>query len=115
MQNLFPQEKITLNLPDTNIQFYPNFFSKEKADELFDLLYKNTPWQQDTITVYGKNHLEPRLTALYGIDHARTLAIITPSHYRFHFETKKQKLAQFAECVFDVREGTIEEKAKLGL
>ena len=34
------------------------------------------------------------LTALFGIDHARTLAIITPSHYKFNFETKKEKLAQ---------------------
>ena len=29
------------------------------------------------------------LTALFGIDHARTLAIIGPSHYTYNFEKKK--------------------------
>ncbi|WP_338377927.1 alpha-ketoglutarate-dependent dioxygenase AlkB [uncultured Flavobacterium sp.] len=66
MLNLFPQEKIILELPDAIFEYYPNFFSKEKADELYNLLYENTPWKQDIITVYGKNHLQPRLTALYG-------------------------------------------------
>lgn len=51
------------------------------------------------------------LTALYGIDHARTLAILAPSHYRFNFETKKAKLAQYAERVWNVTKGTEEEKA----
>ena len=66
MLNLFPEEKIILDLPDAIFEYYPNFFSKEKADELYKLLYKEILWQQDTITVYGKNHLQPRLTALYG-------------------------------------------------
>ena len=55
------------------------------------------------------------LTALFGIDHARTLAIIAPSHYRYNIETKKDKLAQYAERVWGVTEGTTEEKAKAGI
>ena len=66
MLDLFPEEKIILDLPDAIFEYYPNFFSQAKADELYKLLLENTPWQQDTITVYGKNHLQPRLTALYG-------------------------------------------------
>lgn len=66
MLNLFPEEKILLDLPDAIFEYYPNFLNKEKADELFKLLYQEIPWKQDTITVYGKNHLQPRLTALYG-------------------------------------------------
>jgi NADP-dependent alcohol dehydrogenase len=30
------------------------------------------------------------LTAMYGIDHARTLAVIAPSLYKVMFETKKK-------------------------
>lgn len=55
------------------------------------------------------------LTALFGIDHARTLAIIAPSHYTYNFESKKEKLAQYAERVWNVTEGTTEEKAKAGI
>ncbi len=51
------------------------------------------------------------LTALFGIDHARTLAIIAPSHYKFNFEAKKEKLAQYAERVWNIKDGSIDEKA----
>lgn len=55
------------------------------------------------------------LTALFGIDHARTLAVILPNHYTYNFENKKEKLAQYAERVWNVTEGTLEEKAKAGI
>ncbi|WP_147678707.1 iron-containing alcohol dehydrogenase [Algibacter pacificus] len=51
------------------------------------------------------------LTALFGIDHARTLAIIVPSHYKYNFEAKKEKLAQYAERVWQITEGSIDDKA----
>lgn len=43
------------------------------------------------------------LTALYGIDHGRTLAIIGPNLYRVMFETKKEKLAQLGRRVFNIQ------------
>ena len=55
------------------------------------------------------------LTALYGIDHARTLAILASSHYRYNFESKKEKLAQYAERVWNITEGSIEDKANAGI
>lgn len=55
------------------------------------------------------------LTALYNIDHARTLAIIGPNLYKVMFETKKEKLAQYGERVWNITEGTIEEKAEKAL
>lgn len=55
------------------------------------------------------------LTALYGIDHARTLAIVAPNHYRYNFESKKVKLAQYAERIWNIEEGTAEEKANIGI
>jgi NADP-dependent alcohol dehydrogenase len=55
------------------------------------------------------------LTALFGIDHARTLAILTSSHYSYNFNTKKEKLAQYAARVWGVSEGSLDEKAKIGI
>ena len=55
------------------------------------------------------------LTALYEIDHARTLAIIGPNVYRTMFETKKEKLSQYATRVWNVTEGTLEDKATAGI
>jgi NADP-dependent alcohol dehydrogenase len=51
------------------------------------------------------------LTAMYEIDHARTLAIIGPNLYRTMFETKKEKLAQYGERVWNVKGNSVEEKA----
>jgi len=51
------------------------------------------------------------LTAKFGIDHARTLAIIAPSHYKYSFENKKEKLAQFGERVWGITAGSLDEKA----
>lgn len=52
------------------------------------------------------------LTALYEIDHARTLAIIGPNLYKVMFETKKEKLAQYGEKVWNITGNSIEEKAE---
>lgn len=55
------------------------------------------------------------LTALFGIDHARTLAILAPNHFLYNFEAKKAKLAQYAERVWNVTEGDEDQKAKAGI
>jgi NADP-dependent alcohol dehydrogenase len=51
------------------------------------------------------------LTALYEIDHARTLAIIGPNLYRVLFETKKEKLAQYGHRVWNISGNSIDEIA----
>lgn len=66
MLDLFPKEKVILPLPDAVFEYYPTFFTKEEADMLFEKLLKETPWQHDEITIFGKKILQPRLTCLYG-------------------------------------------------
>lgn len=52
------------------------------------------------------------LTALYEIDHARTLAIIGPNLYRVMFDTKKDKLAQYGQRVWNIQGNSTEEIAE---
>lgn len=66
MNSLFQSEPIVLNLPDAEIMYYPRFFDKNEADEIFTQLTTDIPWQQDEIRVFGKVHPQPRLTALFG-------------------------------------------------
>lgn len=66
MNSLFPKEKITFNIPDAEIEYYPNFFESGRANVLFEKLKNEIPWQQDMIRVYGKMHPQPRLTSLFG-------------------------------------------------
>ena len=71
--------------------------------------------QQGVPSDWAIHMIGHELTALYGIDHARTLAIITESHYTYNLESKKEKLAQYAERVWNISEGTLEEKAQKGI
>lgn len=68
MSSLFPAETISLNLPDADIVYFPSFFTSGVASDLYQELLREIPWQQDNIKVFGKEHAQPRLTALFGND-----------------------------------------------
>ncbi|AYN67062.1 alpha-ketoglutarate-dependent dioxygenase AlkB [Euzebyella marina] len=55
-----------LHLIDSEISYFPNFISHNEAWVVFEELLSQTRWQQDTIKVFGKEYLQPRLTSLYG-------------------------------------------------
>lgn len=67
--------------------------------------------QKGVVSDWSIHAIGHELTALYGIDHARTLAIICPSLYRHKFENKKARLAKMATRVWGINTGTEEEKA----
>ena len=50
------------------------------------------------------------LTALYGIDHARSLTIILPAVMKQRRKEKRAKLLQYAERVFDITEENEEQR-----
>ncbi len=45
------------------------------------------------------------MTALFGIDHAKTLAVVQPAVWKVRKEQKKEKLLQYAERVWGISEG----------
>ncbi|MGE4527291.1 MAG: iron-containing alcohol dehydrogenase [Rhodospirillaceae bacterium] len=53
------------------------------------------------------------LTALYGVDHARSLTIVLPAMMRVRAAAKRAKLLQYAERVWDLRDGP--EDARIGI
>ena len=71
--------------------------------------------QKGVPTDWSVHAIGHELTAQFGIDHARTLAIISPNLYTYFFEHKKEKLAQYAERCWNINEGTVDEKAKQGI
>ncbi len=55
------------------------------------------------------------ITALFGIDHARTLAMVQPAVWRVRKEQKNEKLLQYAQRVWGITEGGEEEKIDLAI
>ncbi|MEN6462817.1 MAG: iron-containing alcohol dehydrogenase [Syntrophomonas sp.] len=55
------------------------------------------------------------LTALFGIDHGQTLAIVLPSLLEVRCEQKRAKLLQYAERVWQIESGSEEERIDLAI
>ena len=64
--NMLFNSPINLNLKNGSITYYPKFFYKEEADFYFNNLLQHINWKQDKITIYGKTHLQPRLTSFFA-------------------------------------------------
>lgn len=65
------ESSINLKMKDAYVVYYPNFFSKDVSNFYFNSLLKNLLWQEDTIKIFGKTYLQPRLTAFYA-DNTKT-------------------------------------------
>jgi NADP-dependent alcohol dehydrogenase len=46
------------------------------------------------------------LTVLYGLDHAQTLAVLVPAMLQIRASGKRQKLLQYAERIWGIKEGS---------
>lgn len=104
------EEKIDLNLVDAEVVYYPNFLVSQEANLLFDLLYKETTWQQDDICVFGKTYPQPRLTHLFANDdrpYSYSNITMHPSAFPEYLEQIKLKIeqlisAQFTTCLVNL-------------
>lgn len=55
-----------LPIVDSDLWLYQQVELGQSYGELLSELIDNTEWRQEEITIYGKTHLQPRLTAWYG-------------------------------------------------
>ncbi|EDM36907.1 iron-containing alcohol dehydrogenase [Pedobacter sp. BAL39] len=117
----FLQDRIAESILQTLVEIAPRIM-KNPADyeaaanfmwsctmALNGLIQKGVP------TDWAVHAMGHELTAMFGIDHARTLAVIAPGHYQYNFETKKEKLAQYGKRVWNIQEGSTEEIAKAAI
>ncbi|MGO1246867.1 MAG: iron-containing alcohol dehydrogenase [Oceanisphaera sp.] len=64
---------------------------------------------------WATHMLGHELTALHGLDHAQTLAVILPEMLRQRKQAKLGKLVQYAERVWNIHEGSDDEKAEAAI
>ena len=62
---------VQLDMPNADITYFASWIADEEASQLYTNLRQTICWRQDTIKVYGKEHLVPRLQAWYGDPEAR--------------------------------------------
>ncbi|MFV8371541.1 iron-containing alcohol dehydrogenase [Flavobacterium sp. LB2P74] len=110
------QDRIAESILQTLIQIGPDVVGNPKDYALASnfmwscTMALNGLIQKGVPSDWATHMIGHELTALYGIDHARTLAVVGPNLYRVMFETKKGKLAQYGKRIFNLT-GTEDEIA----
>tara|TARA_B100000929_G_C15275078_1_gene341508 strand:+ start:25 stop:609 length:585 start_codon:yes stop_codon:yes gene_type:complete len=56
-------------LENGELEYFPEFLKTNQADSLLKVLKASDLWQQDSIKLFGKKVLQPRLTILFGEKH----------------------------------------------
>lgn len=66
--DLFSHEAGLQSIPieDGELSLLPQLLLPLSNAEVFERLLRETAWRHETVVVYGKRHLQPRLTAWYG-------------------------------------------------
>ena len=65
-RSLFESQPSVYVMEECRIEHYPAFFDSLMSDRWMASLKEELSWRQDTITLFGKTHLIPRLNAWYG-------------------------------------------------
>lgn len=102
--DLFSDKKQHFKLPNAELIYIPNFFSKEESDIYFESIKAETNWQHDDITVFGKTYKQPRLTALYGETkqtYSYSNIIMHPEPFSKLLKSIKNKVETFSEEKFN--------------
>lgn len=53
-------------IPDAELAYYPHFFARAEADQIFQQLHEQLAWQQHHIRIAGMVRAQPRLSVWYG-------------------------------------------------
>ena len=102
----FLQDRFAEGILQTLIEIGPKIVDNPKNYELASsfmwscTLALNGLISKGVPTDWATHMIGHELTAMHGIDHARTLAIIGPKLYLHQFDSKKDKLAQYGKRVW---------------
>lgn len=103
LQMLFPELSDNLLPFEGIVRYYPAFFSAAESDRYFEQLLEETTWKQEPIKIFGKEVMQPRLTAWYGdADKAYTYSGITmqPRPWTATLAAIKQRIETVAPVTF---------------
>ncbi len=102
--DLFSQKKQHFKLPNAELIYVPDFFSKQESDSYFKIIETETNWQQDDITIFGKTYKQPRLTALFGETnqpYGYSNIVMHPESFTQSLQILKEKVEEFTNYRFN--------------
>lgn len=102
--DIFSEEKQHFKLPNAELIYIPNCFSKQESDAYFNTIKSETNWQHDDITVFGKTYKQPRLTALFGdsdLPYSYSNIVMYPEPFSESLKHIKQKVENSSNHSFN--------------
>jgi alkylated DNA repair dioxygenase AlkB len=108
--DLFNSEKTVFNLPNAELIYFPEFYSNSIANQHFQHLKDTIPWQQDDITLFGKTHKQPRLTALFAnnnLPYTYSNIVMTPHQFtnellKIKYDIEKEANHEFSTVLLNL-------------
>jgi len=94
---------IPLTMAGADVIYHPNLLSTDEGNELLQKLMNTVTWRQDQITVYGKTHPQPRLTALFAnndIPYSYSNIKMQPKPFTKELFALKEKVKQYTNTKF---------------
>lgn len=116
-----PQDRFAEGLLQSLIEITPKAMSMEQDyDTRANLMWVATLALNGLIGAgvpqdWATHMIGHEITALYGIDHARTLALVLPSLLNVQRSHKRAKLLQYAERVWHINEGSEEQRIDMAI
>ena len=99
-----PKDGEPVVLPNGEYLYFPHFFERSIADQYLQRFIDNIEWRQESMNMYGKQVLFPRLTSWYGDnDKPYSFSGITLNPHAWSEELLfiKSKIEPICETVFN--------------
>jgi len=93
-----------LQLPDATIHYWPEFLADPAAAQLYRQLEQQTQWRQETVRLFGKQHLTPRLSSWVadeGLDYSYSNLTMQPMAWSDALLDIKKIVEQGAKSTFN--------------
>ncbi len=66
MQHALFSDSTSLDMPDADVRYTPNFLGLSESEQLCQTLIADVAWEQPRIKMFGREILSPRLHGWYG-------------------------------------------------
>lgn len=101
---LFGSSTSVLQLKDAEVEYVPNFLCDDSASTLYQQLIDETDWRQETVKVYGKEHLTPRLSCWMGdqwMDYSYSNVTMQAQPWTDTILSIKQSIEKYTSATFN--------------
>lgn len=101
-KELFPNNT-NIQLTDADLQYYDNAFSNTECMLLFKSLKEKVSWKSESIKLFGKSIMQPRLTSFYGDNnqpYRYSNLTMTPNQWFSELNQIKEKVEAISQHKF---------------